>query len=212
VTDSMDINEFYKVNHLTGIGHRPGFATLQMLAEKAGAPSPGIAADLTAYMANPSLNPVQPAPPLQRLVLLEDVVGSGTQCIDAVTWAVANLNVPVLFVPLILCPNGASTLSDEVARWGGRLTVHPIIELRRTDLLGPERQGQQGWPIPKEAIEDLATRCASRASVNMEIFGYRQTGCSLVTFSNTPDNTLPIVHNRSRSGNWEPLFPRVHRD
>ncbi len=34
ITDSMDINEFYKVNHLKGAGHRPGFATLQMLATR----------------------------------------------------------------------------------------------------------------------------------------------------------------------------------
>jgi hypothetical protein len=212
VTDSMDINEFYKVNHLTGIGHRPGFATLQMLAETAGAPNPGIAANLIAYMGNPSLNPAHPSPSLKRLVLLEDVVGSGSQCINAVKWAVTNLKVPVLFVPLILCPNGAEALDAEAAHLGGLLTVHPVIELRRCDLLGPERHGQQGWQVQKEAIEDLATRCAPRASQDMDTFGYRTTGCSVVTFSNTPDNTLPIIHNKPRTGNWEPLFPRVYRD
>lgn len=211
VTDSMDINEFYKVNHLKGIAHRPGFATLQMLAESTGALNPVLAQNVIQYMANPSLNPLKPSESLERLVLLEDVVGSGSQCINAVRWAVANLGKPVLFVPLILCPNGVEALRLEEQNSNGMLTVRPVIELRRNDLLGPERQGQQGWPITVE-VEDLAGRCANQASLNMQPFGYKNTGCSLTLFSNTPDNTLPIVHNKPRTGGWEPLFPRIYRD
>ena len=211
VTDSMDINEFYKVNHLEGAGHRPGFATLQMLAEKSATPDPLLASNVVHYMANPSLDPLEPLPPIERLVLLEDIVGSGAQCLNAVKWAVANLGKPVLFVPLILCPNGAKLLHEEEQQSNGRLTVRPEIELRRSDLLGTERQGEHGWPIT-EKLEDLARRCSGRASVNKETFGFGNTGCSLVTFSNTPDNTLPIVHNKPRTGDWEPLFPRVYRD
>ena len=211
ITDSMDINEFYKVNHLTGVSHRPGFATLQMLAERAAVPDPALASNVIHYMANPSLDPTNRLPQLERLVLLEDVVGSGSQCLAAVRWAVANLGKPVLFVPLILCPNGVEALRAEEQQSNGRLSVRPVIELRRCDLLGPERQGHQGWPIAEE-VEDLANRCALRASVGMEVFGYKNTGCSLATFSNTPDNTLPIIHNKPQTGSWEPLFPRVYRD
>lgn len=210
VTDSMDINEFYKVNHLKGVGHRPGFATLQMLAEDAVTPDPILASNVIHYMANPSLNPQNPLP-LKRLVLLEDIVGSGAQCLAAVRWAVANLGKPVLFVPLILCPNGVQALRAEEQQSNGRLMVRPVIELQRSDLLGPERQGQKGWPIT-EGVEDLAQRCAIRVSAGMGTFGYKDTGCSLATFSNTPDNTLPLVHNKPSSGDWQPLFPRVYRD
>jgi len=211
ITDSMDINEFYKVNHLKGVGHRPGFATLEMLATKAGNPNTQLADNVRHYMAHASVNQLNQPIPLRRIVLLEDIVGSGSQCRDAIRWAVSNLGVPVLFVPLILCPNGVQTLRDEEAISGGRLTVRPVIELRRSDLLGPERQGEAGWPITVE-MEDLATRYAGLASVNMDTFGYRSTGCSLTTFSNTPDNTLPIVHHKPANGTWEPLFPRVSRD
>lgn len=214
VTDSMDINEFHKVNHLQGVGHRPGFAALQMIAENRLNPNPQPAGDWIRYMANPSSDPLDPTrrrPPLTRIVLLEDIVGSASQCRDAILWAVSNLGVPVLFVPLILCPNGVQALRDEEALSGGKLTVRPVIELRRSDLLGPERQGESGWPITVE-MENLATRCAARASVNMDTFGYRRTGCSLTTFSNTPDNTLPIVHHKPANGSWEPLFPRIFRD
>ncbi|MCL5237159.1 MAG: hypothetical protein M1353_04845 [Nitrospirae bacterium] len=212
VTDSMDINEFHKVNHLAGVAHRPCFASVQMEAEHPINPNSQIADDWTRYMTNPSSQPLHYASPsLKRLVLLEDIVGSGTQCLNAIRWAVANLDKPVLFVPLILCPNGVEALRAEERRWSGRLSVRPVIELRRNDLLGPERQGQQGWPIA-DKVEDLAQRCASRSSVNMDTFGYKNTGCSLATFSNTPDNTLPIIHNKPSGGGWEPLFPRVYRD
>jgi hypothetical protein len=211
LTDSMDINEFFKVNHLQGVGHRPGFATLHMLAELSKTPDPELARNVVHYMENPRLDSANPHLPLERVVLLEDIVGSGSQCLAAVRWAVANLGKPILFVPLILCPNGVDALSAEELNSNGRLTVRPVIELRRGDLLGPERQGHTGWPITKK-IEVLAERCAARCSVGKNTFGYKDTGCSLATFSNTPDNTLPIVHNKPSAGDWRPLFPRVYRD
>ena len=213
VTDSMDINEFYKVNHLKGVGHRPGFATLQMLAESAATLDPALAKNLSHYMANPSLNPHKRSPSLERVVLLEDIVGSGTQCLAAIRWAIANLHKPILFIPLILCPNGVDALREEVEKSNGRLTVRPVIEISRSELLGPERQGHKGWAITPQ-LEEFAACCNTRASPSpMDMFGYKNTGCSLTTFSNTPNNTLPIVHSKtSKDGGWEPLFPRVFRD
>lgn len=214
ITDSMDINEFYKINHLAGVGHRPGFASQQMIAEKQTNPNPQLNDDWLRYMANPSSDPLDPTrrrPPLNRIVLLEDIVGSASQCIDAINWAVRCLGKPVLFVPLILCPNGVDALRAEEKRWNGRLIVRPVIELRRSDLLGPERQGHQGWSIT-ESLEKLAVQYAGRASAYMDTFGYKGTGCSIVTFANTPDNTLPLVHNKPKNGDWAPLFPRIFRD
>lgn len=211
ITDSMDINEFHKVNHIKGVGHRPFFTTLQMVAEHPTAPNSQIAADWIRYMKNPSPDPFYTLPPLKRLVLLEDIVGSGTQCLDAIHWAVTNLETPILFIPLILCPNGVEALRAEEKLSGGRLTVRPVIELRRGELIGPERHGELGWPITVE-IEKLAKKCAARVSGGKDTFGYKNTGCSLATFSNTPDNTLPMVHHKPGTGTWEPLFPRVYRD
>lgn len=210
ITDSMDINEFYKANHLQGVGHRPGFATLEMLAERAATKDQLLASNIASYMANPSLDPLHPQPALERIVLLEDIVGSGSQCIDAVKWAVGNLGKPVLFIPLILCPNGVEALRAVEVGSGGALTVRPVVELRRGDLLGPERQGQTGWSITSP-LEDFILRNMSQLSLEAEYaFGYNKTGCSLATFSNTPDNTIPIVWLR-KADSWEPLFPRVYR-
>ncbi|AKR42001.1 hypothetical protein [Methylophilus sp. TWE2] len=209
VTDSMDINEFYKVNHLRGIGHRPGFATLKMLALDFPVPDPLLMNNLIQYMDNPSLDPRDPLPSLERLVLLEDIVGSGSQCLEVVEWVLNNLGRPVLFVPLILCPNGATVLNSLEQRSQGRLTVRPVIELRRGDLLGGERQGESGWAITDQ-LENLISRFTG--NFKYEDYGYRNTGCSLATFSNTPDNTIPMIHDNGRSNTWAPLFPRVLRD
>lgn len=203
ITDSMDINEFYKVNHLSGIGHRPGFATIEMIAKS----SSHIDSALQQYMQQPS----KKSPALKRIVLLEDIVGSGSQCLKAVQWVVANLGKPVLFIPLILCPNGLEALRIEESNSDGWLSVRPIITLSRGDLLGPERRGHPAWAI-SERVEKLANRYASRASHGIDTFGYKNTGSSLATFSNTPDNTLPLVHHKPLNGSWEPLFPRVFRD
>jgi hypothetical protein len=210
VTDSMDINEFFKVNHLTGVGHRPCFSILQHLAEDSGPKNPVLAQNVNHYMQFPR-GVHSTHPPLERLVLLEDIVGSGSQCINAVRWAVQNIGKPILFVPLILCPNGVEQLRTEERNSNGLLTVRPIVKLDRSDLLGPERQNISGWRIADQ-IEDFATRSSQGALAGLDPFGYRSTGCSLATFTNTPDNTLPIVHHKPDNGNWDPLFPRVFRD
>lgn len=183
-----------------------------MLSEKSGGRNLELPKNVIHYMANPNLQASHPAHPLERIVLLEDIVGSGTQCLDAVRWAVASLGKPVLFIPLILCPNGIDALRDEEMNSGGRLTVRPVIELRRSDLVGPEKLNYEGWPIASE-IENLAERTAVDMGISTEqAFGYRKTGCSLLTFANTPDNSLPMIHYKPSNGKWQPLFPRVYRD
>lgn len=211
VTDSMDINEFYKANHLQGVGHRPCFSTLQILAEMCAAPDTLLAPNLVHYMKNPSLDPDLPSPPIEYLVLLEDIVGSGTQCLQAVKWAVANLGKPVLFIPLIICPNGVQALREAEKQFSGQLTVRPVIELCRGDLLGAERGKAQTWKKAQD-METLASLCHVNNPFHYPAFGYKDTGSSLVTFANTPDNTLPLVHDCAKSGTWKPLFPRVYRD
>jgi hypothetical protein len=210
VTDSMDINEFYHVNHLQGVGHRPCFFTLQYLSEEAGEPNLQLSNNVLQYMQCPTGNPQYPGLPLERIVLMEDFVGSGTQCLKAIRWAINNLKKNVLFIPLILCPNGAYALTEEKKKSLGKLTVRPIVELQRSDLLGGERQNASAWPIT-EQVEELLRKNKSRVD-DMNPFGYKGTGCSIANFSNTPDNTPPLVHHESSMGTWEPLFPRVFRD
>lgn len=205
ITDSMNINSFYKVNHLSGISEKPQFSALQKQAAKI----PDSIKFWKEYINTPNSNSGNHCP-LEFIVLLEDIVGSGTQCKNAVEWAVATFGKPVLFIPLILCPKGLNTLQALEAKYVDKLTVRPIVKLERKDLLGPERNNIHGWNLA-ENMEKLAHAYISRLSPSINPFGFEGTGCSIATFSNTPDNSLPLIHDHCR-GNWAPLFPRVYRD
>lgn len=223
VTDSMDINEFYHVNHLESIKHRPSFATVAMLDrginpgdDSLGPPPPNerFRRNLFNYLKNP--DPANDAPAIKRLVLLEDFVGSGTQASSALRWAAKNLEIPVLFVPLLICPQGKATVQEVVQKFPDNLKCEAIIEVEAAEILG-QNPACATWPSAT-IVEELAKctfpmintsdqKSEDRAPFNP--FGYKETGCSIATYSNTPNNSLPMLHHKSH--NWKPLFPRVSR-
>ena len=212
ITDSMDINEFYHVNHITGINHRPAFLSATMGDQQSA---------IKAFMNEPSVVDGKKSPSLRRLVLLEDFVGTGNQVKKAIEWAAASLDVPILFVPLIICPSGIQLLSRLQKKYPGRIDICPVIRLKACDLLGPKRKSEQSWVSPSEAkIEDLAKRIHKQVTGNVPIasdkenspFGFLETGCSVVTFTNTPNNSLPMIHNHPVAETWNPLFPRSSRN
>ncbi len=221
VTDSMDINEFYHANHVVGVSHRPGFALLKMLDEptsdEASDTATRLMMNLTAYINNP--NPHASSPPFKRLVLLEDFVGSGTQAAGALRWAAKNLDLPVLFVPLVVCAPGKSEITKIAIEYAEKVRINPLLTLAERDLLGPMRNGIVGMPNAAR-LEILAQNTFERVAgaphtdeniAPYTAFGFRQTGSSFVSYSNTPNNTLPLIHHKPTTGGWQPLFPRSAR-
>lgn len=210
VSDSMAINEFYHVNRIHGISDHPELRFLYKSYKKAPESEKGtIVNTLVASLKKPNWK--NDALELQRLVILEDFVGSGTQCKDVISWAAEQLDVPILFIPLIICPQGLDVLRQVASSGRNNLCVRPIIKLQPQDLLGPKQS--QGWEIAAR-LETLVKFYHQRVkgSQNKNPFGYKNSGCSVVTFSNTPNNTLPIIHNKPLEGTWEPLFPRSSRE
>lgn len=207
VTDSMPINQFYKVNGIAGVDRRPHFDECAYLGD-----NPENIRTMRNYMSTAGL---------KRLVLLEDFVGSGDQVRPAIFWALRHLGVPVLFVPLIICPDGAIGYKRLEKIFQGTFRSSPVIELRPSEMLGPRRDRYQSMHSNlAEHIERLAEKSFMQVvgSPNHDprnkpysAFGYRTTGCSVVMYTNTPDNTLPLVHHRSPTGTWSPLFHRVSR-
>jgi hypothetical protein len=221
VTDSMDINEFYHVNQIVGVSHRPGFALLKMLDKAVNDEVPGtttrLMTNLKNYINNP--HPRISAPPLKRLVLLEDFVGSGTQSAGALEWAARNLDLPILFVPLVVCAPGLLKLSKLVKEYAPKLRIRPLLNLSEYDLLGPKREGFDGIPNA-ERIETFARatfeQVAGGPHTNPRVspytpFGFEDTGSYFVSYSNTPNNTMPMIHHKPTGGGWRPLFPRSAR-
>lgn len=206
ITDSMGISDFYHANAIGGTVHRPAFKPLVTFGDHA-----RIRAHMSGYRRNEQMCP------LKRLVLLEDFVGSGRQTRPVVKWAVEKLEAEVLFAPLIICPRGAAVMRDLAAEFSPRLRFDPVLELKPSDMLGPERQG--GDDLLVAAVEALAVdsyaKVAAENAHDYDLrpngpFGWEQTGAPVVLFSNTPNNTPPLVHYQSAT--WKPLFPRVIRN
>ena len=207
ITDSMDINEFYHVNHISGVEHRPSFATLAMLDPITDEPASALLKNLQFFINKPDRR--IGSLPLERLVLLEDFVGSGTQMKAAIEWAAKKLNIPTLVVPLIICAPGRDALTDLTEVLKPLISSAPIVQVDTCELLGPRSQGLNRW-LKSSDMEALAKRLSGRLPGNAP-FGYKKTGCSVVTYSNTPNNSLSLIHQNPRKQTWNPLFPRSSR-
>lgn len=213
VSDSMNINSFYKVNNIKGIRHRPSFMTLEMLARGATAEKMNsLTNKLKAFMDNPGFENKLTCKPLKRLVLLEDFVGTGSQSRAALEWALAALNCPILFIPLIIAPQGYAELEQLMNRSAGRLIIRPVVTLGKIDLIGPNSEGNT-WPFAL-ALEALVGKHYAPAwkKDRIDRFGFENTGCSVVLHSNAPNNSVSLIHCISEDNGWHALFPRVKRD
>lgn len=191
ITDSMRINSFLKLNGLPGHGCRPDWRSL----EKFGDP-----AKLQAYTVKNNI---------ERLVLLEDFVGTGDQMKGSVQWAAKIFPaMPILIIPLVCCPGGVVT--------GGNLALqYPNVTFSPTVALQPElflvEQPRRNEPEVFTQVREIILRLRGRLDEWEPCpFGYEFTGALVALYSNCPDNTLPIIHHRG--DRWAPLFSRVWRN
>lgn len=204
LTDSLIISEFYHANSITGVKCRPNFLTLKELG------NPALIRD---YMINHN-------PQLKRIVLLEDFVGSGCQGLEIVKWALANLNASILFCPMLICPDGFNRFSDLAANSGGRFQFDPVVKLEHSVFLSSFEKPDVLMQYVSDLTARIHTRVAGTCAAGSPPYtphgfhlpGDSHTGATVVMFSNTPDNTIPLVHFNSANSNWIPVFPRVSRE
>lgn len=205
VTDSLIISEFYHINAIDGIKIRPNFQTIYEFSP------PSAVVD---YMRNRRL---------KRLVLLEDFVGCGEQAHKIVEWAVKHLQVSVLFCPMLICPDGFKRFSELAATSNGLLKVDPIIKLGDSAFLNTRDKSDKMMGYIAELSNRIHPHVADNNSENEPPYGPNgfcqdsdsHKGATVVLFSNTPDNTLPLVHfdgTGTSKSNWSPVFPRVIRE
>jgi hypothetical protein len=211
VTDSFRINAFFHVNNLAaGANLRPDWHSLLKL---------GDVYKINEYCANPDNK-------IKRLVLLEDFVGGGSQSLETVRFAATHIrDLKVLFAPLVICPKGiarARQLEIEMcARRSGSLRYTAALELPTDAFL---TVNQSPYAEPKQLITDLRLlidKSYSKVSGGRlpgpkpyDPFGFPSsdpTGGLVVMYSNTPDNTLPLIHWCPSEGTWNPIFPRHSR-
>lgn len=189
ITDSMNIGSFLKTNSLKGHDVRGDWRTLQQLGDPEA---------IRNHIKDQGI---------ERIVLLEEFVGSGDQMREVVVWARSMLpHMPLLVVPLVCCPDGVDTGARLARRYS--LRFEPILALREDLFLLPNPV--DGEPPIFAEIRELILRVKDRLGTWAdEPFGHAETGAIFAMYTNCPDNTLPIIHEDSAE--WKALFPRVRR-
>lgn len=207
ITDSLLVSVFHHVNGIQDKERKPAFREL----EHFGDPS-----KILQHIREKEY---------KRIVLLEDFVGTGNQSSQTVEWAVRTLELPVMFCPMIIAPEGADhyrrieeTLNEE------RTTSPDLPEFKFESAfeLGNDCFVHSDDTAPNsllDRVRTLAMEIHTRLSVSKEeckegALGYwnddsSQQGATVVMFSNTPNNSLPLLYHGAKS--WSPLFPRVYR-
>lgn len=209
VTDSLRINAFYHINNLpAGANFRPDWCSMHNLGD--------------VY----KLNRYCETEGIQRLVLLEDFVGGGSQSLDAVEFAATHIRgLEVLFVPLMICPNGAANARrlamDLNSMRQNALHFAPVMDLPTeaflTQIYDPFEQKNGYVDSVRKLINSTYPKVSGGAQIGVKPYhpyGFppkSPTGGLVVMYSNTPDNTLPLIHWHPATNSWNPLFHRHSR-
>jgi hypothetical protein len=201
ITDSMDINSFYHINNVPGnIDWRPQWYNVN---------------ETWNTMSQGLVNFIKKEG-LEKLVLLEDFVGSGSQIEQTIHHIMAlNLGIPVLLLPIMNCPTGVNRFNNLQNQYPD-LTYKSVLELSKQCFVFPSPYHDELPAIQntRELIQRVYLKTSNGVSPGngkpYSPFGYRDTGGLLVKYSNTPDNSIPIIHHESST--WVPLFKRHSRN
>lgn len=199
LTDSLRINQFYHVNTIPGkMDYRPDWRSLVMFGDDE---------KIKKYVLDNNI---------KRIVLLEDFIGNGGQVSKAVSLAIRLFpDMPLLIIPFIICPKGMKH-AEELVSANPNVSISPVIAMPEHNFINEEIKGDSSEFCSQ--IFELAKKTYAKVSNSNIIedntdpygpFGWRQTGGLIITYSNTPNNTLPLVHNLSDT--WYPLFKRHKR-
>lgn len=207
ITDSLLISAFHHVNGIEGKDRKPAFRELKYFGDEH------------------KIREHIEAEGYKRIVLLEDFVGTGGQSLETVKWAVRSLKLPLMFCPMIIAPEGADEYRNlekalDAERNAGvalpNFNFKPVFELS-SDCFVFSSNTEQGslFDRVRKLAEDTHSRlCESQEGCKEGALGFwkkdsPQKGATVVMFSNTPNNSLPLLHHGAKE--WNPLFPRVTR-
>lgn len=213
VTDSLLISVFHHVNGIEGKDRKPTFRDLMLFG------------DPTKDASENKIHQHIRHKGYSRLVLLEDFVGTGSQSFETVEWAVESLGLPVLFCPILIAPEGAERFRALRQKFAEKATTAstcaafefaPVFELSHdcfvhNSAIPPDELSNRICQL----AHDIHTRLTKSGQQCREgALGWAnkdspQQGSTVVMFSNTPNNSLPLLHHGSDQ--WSPLFPRVAR-
>lgn len=197
VTDSFSINDFIKVNNIPSqYDYRPDWHSLEEMGD------PKLIGE---YVKKNNI---------QRIVLLEDFVGSGSQVESKIKFATTCLpNVDILFISLITCPNGIVNLNLLQSTFTN-LTVRHIVQMPPVSFIDEvfNINEIESHTKTRELVNRIYLQITDGIPAGPKPYhplGYKKTGGLIILNTNVPDNTLPLIHHKSET--WVPLFKRITR-
>lgn len=149
---------------------------------------------------------------VERIVVLEDFVGSGTQASEVLRFAATASGRPLLFAPLIVCPAGNERLKELCAEIPD-VTYSPYLILNDEMFVGGvPRPAEDAWTTQsRECLLRLESRVGyeKKHGDDDPVFGWQGMGALVVMNGNCPNNTVTALWHQSAT--WTPLFIRNER-
>ncbi|RCR69686.1 phosphoribosyltransferase-like protein [Larkinella punicea] len=198
ITDSLRINQFYKVNQIdTKNTFRGDIRSMKFFVNN-----------------NDKFDEYILQRGIKYIVLLEDFVGSGTQALSSLKFVSELKNeIKVLFVPLIICHNGLDNIIRKMNSYSN-FFVKPVISLDAEHFVNDDTSkfanNIQLYELLSHTFKKVKGSLTDGAIKKLTPYGYKNTGGLTVLYSNTPNNSLPLIFIKSDT--WEPLFQRNSRD
>jgi hypothetical protein len=195
VTDSFRINQFYHLNQISASHEfRPDWRSLKKFHNPE---------SVHKYIREHNISYV---------VLLEDFVGTGSQAGKPIKWAAEEFpDVQFLFVPIVICPQGLKLIQG-IADTHANLKCSPVLILSQDSFIpeiSPAEESHEDSLI-RALAQKSAPYVDERAPKKQNKFGYGGLGALFVMYSNTPNNSLPLIHYYD-DRTWKSLFLRHNR-
>ncbi len=197
ITDSFRINQFYHINKIpSNNSFRPEWRSLKKF---------GDSTYIQKYINDEKI---------KYLVLLEDFVGSGTQALPTLEYAAINFpNLNILFIPMIICPKGTEKIKEEMNKYSN-FEMLSVISLKESDLINEDIVDTSEKRILCQFIIKSFSKVKGSKKRNdikkLKPFGFKNTGGLTVMYTNTPNNSLPVIFVQTDT--WTALFERHSRD
>ena len=149
------------------------------------------------------------------VILVDDMVGTGRTLVDKLTALGPEfLNVGIgTNIPLSIVVYCGTKEGEEKVR------SFLVDKMRNTDLQVCETLGSDSFAFTEKLgiwetegeksearmlIKNLGMRIQKK-----DPLGYADQGLLLTFSRNCPNNTLPIIHGKGKSGSWKPIFERI---
>ena len=196
----MDIGSFMRVNGLDEQSLRPDFRVLTFLGD----PS-----KIRDYLTGNEHNQEG----YRRIVVVEDVVGTGQQMKKAIPVLQVLKDVPILLCPIIVAQEGFN-VGMEIERANKHIVFREHFRVPQSATVSDVASADDEPAIA--SIRELITRTWPRLKNSKSYdkpFGFQNSGSLLLTYLNCPNNVPPLIHRQiDGDDGWEPLFPRVVRE